>query len=163
MQALGSYKGGIMLFLGLGTGLGTTMIVDGIVGEATYRASQRSIGYREIELTDEAFVGRRQSGLRVLLVWRGGAEPLILDGITGRGSDERNGARGVDGAALRLNGDGRLGADPDDRYPLRGASQRRSWYSSRIAPPSNAISNGAQLLKAARTASLPGSPKLKYT
>lgn len=31
MQAMGSYKGGKMLFLGLGTGLGTTMIVDGIV------------------------------------------------------------------------------------------------------------------------------------
>ncbi len=31
MQALGSYKGGKMLFLGLGTGLGTTVIVDGIV------------------------------------------------------------------------------------------------------------------------------------
>jgi len=46
MQALGSYEGGKMLFLGLGTGLGTTMIVDGIVepmelahlpyGRATY-------------------------------------------------------------------------------------------------------------------------------
>jgi polyphosphate glucokinase len=31
MQALGSYRGGKLLFLGLGTGLGTTMIVDGIV------------------------------------------------------------------------------------------------------------------------------------
>ena len=31
MQALGSYKGGRMLFLGLGTGLGTAMIVDGVV------------------------------------------------------------------------------------------------------------------------------------
>ena len=31
MQALGSYKGGKMLYLGLGTGLGSTMIVDGIV------------------------------------------------------------------------------------------------------------------------------------
>ena len=31
MQALGSYKGGKMLFLGLGTGLGSTMIVDGII------------------------------------------------------------------------------------------------------------------------------------
>lgn len=31
MQALGSYKGGKMLFLGLGTGLGTTLVVDGIV------------------------------------------------------------------------------------------------------------------------------------
>ena len=31
MQALGSYNGGKMLFLGLGTGLGSTMIVNGIV------------------------------------------------------------------------------------------------------------------------------------
>jgi polyphosphate glucokinase len=31
MQALGSYEGGKMLFLGLGTGLGSTMIVDGII------------------------------------------------------------------------------------------------------------------------------------
>jgi polyphosphate glucokinase len=31
MQALGSYKGGKMLFLGLGTGLGSTIIVEGIV------------------------------------------------------------------------------------------------------------------------------------
>ena len=31
MQALGSYEGGRMLFLGLGTGLGSAMIVDGIL------------------------------------------------------------------------------------------------------------------------------------
>jgi polyphosphate glucokinase len=31
MQALGSYEGGRMLFLGLGTGLGSTLIVEGIV------------------------------------------------------------------------------------------------------------------------------------
>ena len=31
MQALGSYEGGRMLFLGLGTGLGTTLIVDGLI------------------------------------------------------------------------------------------------------------------------------------
>jgi predicted NBD/HSP70 family sugar kinase len=31
MQALGSYEGGRMLFLGLGTGLGSAFIVDGIV------------------------------------------------------------------------------------------------------------------------------------
>src|SRR5258705_9753601 len=43
MQALGSYEGGKMLFLGLGTGLGSTLIVDGIVepielGHLPYRA-----------------------------------------------------------------------------------------------------------------------------
>jgi polyphosphate glucokinase len=31
MQALGSYHGGRMLFLGLGTGLGSAMVVDGVV------------------------------------------------------------------------------------------------------------------------------------
>ena len=31
MQALGSYEGGRMLFLGLGTGLGSTMILDGVI------------------------------------------------------------------------------------------------------------------------------------
>jgi len=31
MQALGSYKGGSMLFLGLGTGLGSAMIVNGLL------------------------------------------------------------------------------------------------------------------------------------
>jgi predicted NBD/HSP70 family sugar kinase len=31
MQALGSYRGGHMLFLGLGTGLGSAMVIDGAV------------------------------------------------------------------------------------------------------------------------------------
>jgi polyphosphate glucokinase len=31
MQALGSYEGGRMLFLGLGTGLGTTLIINGVI------------------------------------------------------------------------------------------------------------------------------------
>lgn len=31
MQALGGYKRGKLLFLGLGTGLGSAMIVDGIL------------------------------------------------------------------------------------------------------------------------------------
>src|ERR1700678_2389410 len=44
MQALGSYKGGRMLFLGLGTGLGSAMIVEGVVepmelGHLPYRKS----------------------------------------------------------------------------------------------------------------------------
>lgn len=31
MQALGSYRGGRMLFLGLGTGLGSAMVIDGVL------------------------------------------------------------------------------------------------------------------------------------
>jgi polyphosphate glucokinase len=42
MQALGSYKGGTLLFLGLGTGLGSALVVDGTVapmelGHLSYR------------------------------------------------------------------------------------------------------------------------------
>jgi polyphosphate glucokinase len=52
MQALGSYKGGKMLFLGLGTGFGTAMVVDGVVtpmevGHLPYKKS-----------TYEDYVGR---------------------------------------------------------------------------------------------------------
>ena len=56
MQALGSYKGGKMLFLGLGTGLGSTMIVDGMIqpmelGHLPYKKStyEDYIGVRGLE------------------------------------------------------------------------------------------------------------------
>ena len=56
MQALGGYKGGRMLFLGLGTGLGTAMIVDGIVepmelGHLPYRKAtyEDYVGLRGLE------------------------------------------------------------------------------------------------------------------
>jgi polyphosphate glucokinase len=56
MQALGSYRGGKMLFLGFGTGLGTTLIADGIVepmelGHLPYRKAtyEDSVGLRGLE------------------------------------------------------------------------------------------------------------------
>jgi polyphosphate glucokinase len=56
MQALGSYKGGKMLFLGLGTGLGSTLIVNGIVapmelGHLPYRKAtfEDYVGSRGLE------------------------------------------------------------------------------------------------------------------
>jgi polyphosphate glucokinase len=50
MQALGSYKGGHMVFLGLGTGLGSAMVVDGLVepmelGHLPYRKGRTYEGY----------------------------------------------------------------------------------------------------------------------
>lgn len=58
MQALGSYEGGRMLFLGLGTGLGSAFVVDGVVepmelGHLPYK-----------KLTYEDYVGER--GLKKL-------------------------------------------------------------------------------------------------
>jgi polyphosphate glucokinase len=54
MQALGSYQGGRMLFLGLGTGLGSALIVDGVLepmelGHLPYRKGR----------TYEDYVGQR--------------------------------------------------------------------------------------------------------
>jgi len=49
MQALGSYEGGRMLFLGLGTGLGSAMIVDGVLEpmELAHLPYRRSRSYEE--------------------------------------------------------------------------------------------------------------------
>src|ERR1700724_2693051 len=54
MQAIGSYEGGRMLFLGLGTGLGSAMIVDGVVApmELAHLAYKNGRTY-------EAYVGAR--------------------------------------------------------------------------------------------------------
>ena len=54
MQAIGSYEGGRMLFLGLGTGMGSTLIMDGIVapmemGHMTYKHNR----------TFEDYIGER--------------------------------------------------------------------------------------------------------
>jgi polyphosphate glucokinase len=54
MQAVGSYSGGRMLFLGLGTGMGATLIVDGVVepmeiGHLPYKHGR----------TFEEFVGKK--------------------------------------------------------------------------------------------------------
>ena len=64
MQALGSYRGGKMLFLGLGTGLGSTLIVNGIIepmelGHLPYRKH-----------TYEDYVGQRGLELRGKRRWR---------------------------------------------------------------------------------------------
>ena len=56
MQALGSYEGGKMLFLGLGTGLGTAVVIDGVVepmelGHLPYRKRtyEDYVGLRGLE------------------------------------------------------------------------------------------------------------------
>jgi polyphosphate glucokinase len=64
MQALGSYKKGKMLFLGIGTGLGTAVVIDGIVepmelGHLPYKKG-----------TYEDYVGRRSLEKRGKKKWR---------------------------------------------------------------------------------------------
>jgi len=71
MQALGSYRGGKMLFLGLGTGLGSTMIVDGIVepmelGHLPYRNG-----------TFEEYVGVHGLQAHGLAQWRRDVDDVV--------------------------------------------------------------------------------------
>ncbi len=71
MQALGSYKGGKMLFLGLGTGLGSTMIVNGVIepmelGHLPYKKS-----------TYEDYVGERGLDRRGKRKWRQHVEDVV--------------------------------------------------------------------------------------
>ena len=65
MQAIGSYSGGRMLFLGLGTGLGVTLIIDGVL-EPTELGH---IAYRR-GLTYEDYLGERGRKRRGNKKWR---------------------------------------------------------------------------------------------
>jgi polyphosphate glucokinase len=82
MQALGSYKGGKMLFLGFGTGLGTALVVDG-VAESSEVAH---FGYKK--KTYEDYVGAR--GLKRLgkKKWRKHVEEIITTIVTGIHPDD---------------------------------------------------------------------------
>jgi polyphosphate glucokinase len=71
MQALGGYRGGRMLFLGLGTGLGSAMVVNGIVepmelGHLPYRKG-----------TFEDYVGARGLERFGKKKWRGRVEDVV--------------------------------------------------------------------------------------
>jgi polyphosphate glucokinase len=65
MQALGGYKGGRMLFLGIGTGLGSAMIVDGVV----IPLELAHLPYRK-RRTYEDYVGLRGLERRGVERWR---------------------------------------------------------------------------------------------
>ena len=71
MQALGSYKHGKMLFLGLGTGLGSAMIVDGII-ESMELAH---LPYKKE--TYEDYVGERSLEKRGKKKWRGHVADVV--------------------------------------------------------------------------------------
>jgi len=64
MQAIGSYEGGRMLFLGLGTGLGSAMIVDGTIEPMELAHLSYKKG------TYEDYVGARSLAKRGKKKWR---------------------------------------------------------------------------------------------
>ena len=72
MQALGSYKGGRMLYLGFGTGLGSTMIVDGILEPMELA----HLSYKKA--TYEDYVGQRGLEKRGKKKWRRFVEDVVV-------------------------------------------------------------------------------------
>jgi polyphosphate glucokinase len=126
MQALGSYNGGKMLFLGLGTGLGAAMIVDGVVepmelAHLPYRKAtfEDYVGNRGLER-----LGKKKWRLRVADVVAKLAAALEPDDIVIGGGNVRNlkelppGCRSGENANAFLGGF-RLWAEPADRKTLQ--------------------------------------------
>jgi polyphosphate glucokinase len=125
MQALGSYEGGRMLFLGLGTGLGSAMIVDGVLepmelAHLPYkkgRTYEDYVGERGLERLGKKkwrkavsdVVAQLQSALEAEYVVLGGGNARLIEEFPKnvRLGDNANafqgGFRMWDGAAARKN------------------------------------------------------------
>jgi polyphosphate glucokinase len=71
MQALGSYRGGRMLFLGLGTGLGSAIIVKGVLESLEVAHLPYKHGKRFEDLSAKQPVGAwdRRNGGKKYLKW----------------------------------------------------------------------------------------------
>lgn len=112
MQAMGSYEGGRMLFLGLGTGLGSTLIVGNVVcpmelGHLPYRkeksfeqyvgvAGMKRLGRNKWQTVVFDVVARLKHALQVEYVVLGGGNTKKLDELPPgcRAGDNANAFRG---------------------------------------------------------------------
>jgi polyphosphate glucokinase len=97
LQALGSYAGGRMLFLGLGTGLGSALVVDGVVeplelAHLPYRKNRsyedyvglrgyKRLGRRKWQTHVEKVVALLKRALQVDYVVLGGGQTKKLKGV----------------------------------------------------------------------------------
>lgn len=93
MQALGSYRGGKMLFLGLGTGLGSALIVDGqiVAMELGHLRRSKHHDYEDL-LGKRGYkrLGRKKWRRKVRIVVKGFAAALLPDEIViGGGQADR--------------------------------------------------------------------------
>lgn len=132
MQALGSYRGGTMLFLGLGTGLGTALLVDGTLVPMELARLPYGKGELEDHVGERALdhVGKRRWRRRVAEVVRAVRAAFVADEVVLGGGNARllktvpEGAR-LGSNALAIEGGERLWRDAPARR--RGpAAQRRA-------------------------------------
>jgi polyphosphate glucokinase len=125
MQALGSYQGGKMLFLGLGTGLGSALVVDGMVEPMELAHLPYKKG------TFEDYVGKRALDRKGKKRWQQRVADVVAklaaalepdDVVLGGGNVKKlkelpSGCRAGDNANAFLGGF-RLWAEPADRKTL---------------------------------------------
>ena len=133
MQAIGSYEGGRMLFIGLGTGMGATLIIDGVVeptelGHMPYKNGK----------SFEDYVGERGRKSRGDKKWRKCTTEIIehlkaalgVDYVVLGGGNARRLKRLPDGARLGNNsnafiGGVRLWQSTDGRFTGSRPARRR--------------------------------------
>jgi hypothetical protein len=124
MQALGSYEGGTMLFLGLGTGLGSALVVDGVLAplelaHVPYRSGEYEdyVGLRGYEK-----YGKRKWRKLVNEVVRVLKTGLVADYVVLGGGQSKLLKKLPDGCRLGSNlnafvGGQRLWDEPSSRAP----------------------------------------------
>jgi polyphosphate glucokinase len=136
MQALGSYDGGKMLFLGLGTGLGSTMIVDGIVepmelGHLPYKNDtyEDYVGQRGLERWGKHKWRRHVADVVALLTAALEPDDVVLGGGNVKQLDELPaGCRAGDNANAFLGGFRLWENIADERRSGRGATPLKDLH-----------------------------------
>ena len=111
LQAIGSYKGGSMLFLGLGTGLGSAMVVDGTV--VPLELAHLSLGKKTFEddlgLRGLERLGRKKWEKRVHAMTARFVSAMILDEVVYGGGNSKKLKRLPDRCRLGDNANALLG------------------------------------------------------
>jgi polyphosphate glucokinase len=122
MQALGSYKRGKMLFLGLGTGLGSAMVVDGVVepmelAHLRYRKGtfEEYVGKHGLELQGKKKWRQRVADVVAALVAALEPDDVVIGGGNVKNLRELPPACRAGDNANAFVGGFRLWAEPSDR------------------------------------------------
>lgn len=145
MQALGSYQCGTMLFLGFGTGLGTALIVDGVVvplelGQLSYKDGtyEDYLGLRGLER-----LGKKKWRKQVVYIADRLGSALHLDDLVLGGGNVKHlktlpkGCRAGDNANAFLGGF-RLWKDPERQRSDANSNKVPSSVAKTIEKPKGA-------------------------
>ena len=111
MQALGSYRGGTMFFLGLGTGLGTALVADGTV--VPLELAHLSIGRKTFEddlgIRGLKRLGKKKWRRRVEAITERFVSALLLDDVVLGGGNSKKLKRLPQGCRMGDNANAFLG------------------------------------------------------